>query len=158
VSNDCNFCQKLDAIDQLSANELVCELPYSVVLLGPWQRYQGYCIVVSRSHVTELSQLDTRHLFLGEMCLVARAIETCFHPKKLNYELLGNQVPHLHWHVIPRYADDPDAANPIWFAVERAKTDDAERQRLMARPMSAEQTANVLREQLRLYQSPLSRG
>ena len=43
------------------------------------------------------------------MCLLARAIETAFRPHKLNYELLGNQVPHLHWHLFPRYADDPDA-------------------------------------------------
>ena len=37
-----------------------------------------------------------------------------FRPRKLNYELLGNSVPHLHWHLIPRYSDDPMRTVPVW--------------------------------------------
>jgi diadenosine tetraphosphate (Ap4A) HIT family hydrolase len=32
----------------------------------------------------------------------------------MNYELLGNQVPHIHWHLIPRLADDPEPRWPVW--------------------------------------------
>jgi diadenosine tetraphosphate (Ap4A) HIT family hydrolase len=45
---------------------------------------------------------------------VARAVARAFAPRKLNYELLGNTVPHLHWHVLPRYADDPNPLRPVW--------------------------------------------
>lgn len=32
-------------------------------------------------------------------------------PVKLNYSILGNSVPHLHTHVVPRYREDP---RPLW--------------------------------------------
>ena len=44
-------------------------------------------------------------------------------PHKINLASLGNAVPHLHWHVIPRYADDPHFPQPIWATAERAFTD-----------------------------------
>src|ERR1700745_1659533 len=94
---DCPFCRKLSELDSLSTHELIWQFSNSVVLLGPWQYYQGYCIVVARTHATELIYLPEheRVAYFNEMCLVARAIEQAFHPRKLNYELLGNQVPHL---------------------------------------------------------------
>ena len=46
---------------------------------------------------------------------VARAIETAFAPIKLNYDVLGNSVPHLHTHIVPRYADDPRPGWPFPF-------------------------------------------
>lgn len=47
---------------------------------------------------------------------VAAAIRTAFKPRRLNYENLGNVVPHVHWHVIPRYEAprDPDPSNVVW--------------------------------------------
>jgi diadenosine tetraphosphate (Ap4A) HIT family hydrolase len=41
-------------------------------------------------------------------------------PDKINLASLGNVVPHLHWHVIPRYADDPHFPNPVWGARQRS--------------------------------------
>ncbi len=48
------------------------------------------------------------------MAFVAEAVFRAFEPRKLNYELLGNSVTHLHWHLVPRYADDPNPQWPIW--------------------------------------------
>ncbi len=45
---------------------------------------------------------------------MAEAIARVFQPVKMNYELLGNQVPHIHWHLVPRLATDPDLRQPIW--------------------------------------------
>jgi diadenosine tetraphosphate (Ap4A) HIT family hydrolase len=118
-------------LTQRDNNALVWHFPRSVAHVGPWQFYTGYCLLVSREHATELSQLGAkRSAFLTEMAILAEAIEACFQPSKLNYELLGNMVPHLHWHIFPRYADDPEKLSPVWLALERAKTDEAEKQRL----------------------------
>jgi diadenosine tetraphosphate (Ap4A) HIT family hydrolase len=35
-------------------------------------------------------------------------------PVRLNYACLGNLTTHVHWHVIPRHADDPEPLHPIW--------------------------------------------
>src|ERR1700738_4657617 len=100
----CLFCEKLSALGELPGDEVVWQFSHSVALLGPWQYYHGYCILVARRHATELSQLadEERQAYLGEMCLLARVLAECFRPRKMNYELLGNQVGHLHWHLFPR--------------------------------------------------------
>src|SRR5581483_972871 len=112
------------------------EFPHSVALLGPWQFYHGYCVLVSRKHASELSQLaeTERRGYLDEMCILAQAIEQCFRPHKLNYELLGNLVPHLHWHLFPRYLTDAERLRPVWPALDRAERDVSERQRLQTGP------------------------
>ncbi len=146
----CPFCRKLSALDQLPADEVIWQFSESIALLGPWQYYHGYCILVAREHATELFHLDDakRHAYFDEMCLLARAVEECFHPRKLNYELLGNQVPHLHWHLFPRYQEDPKALSPVWLAIDRAERDEAERRRLQAGPVSRVATVYVLRQKL----------
>jgi diadenosine tetraphosphate (Ap4A) HIT family hydrolase len=45
---------------------------------------------------------------------VARALAAVYRPLKMNYELLGNEVPHIHWHLIPRLSGDPAARGPVW--------------------------------------------
>src|SRR5262245_21569765 len=118
MAPDCPFCRKLDALNELPPGDLVWEFPHSVAVLGPWQFYHGYCILIARRHATELFHLDEaeRHAYLEEMTLLARAIADAFGPHKLNYELLGNQVPHLHWHLFPRYQHDPHVLRPVWQA------------------------------------------
>jgi diadenosine tetraphosphate (Ap4A) HIT family hydrolase len=91
-------------------------------------------VLVSRRHARELSELtdEVRRGYLEEMCLLARAIQKAYTPHKLNYELLGNQVPHLHWHLFPRFSDDPARLSPVWLAIDRAEHEPDERQRLQA--------------------------
>jgi diadenosine tetraphosphate (Ap4A) HIT family hydrolase len=48
------------------------------------------------------------------MAHVAEAVFRAFAPRKLNYELLGNSVSHLHWHIFPRYDNDPNPQWPVW--------------------------------------------
>ena len=151
-SAECPFCLKLAHVDSLSREELVWQFPHSIALLGPWQYYLGYCILVARRHASELNQLSEseRIAYLNEMCLLAKAIEAAFHPRKLNYELLGNQVPHLHWHLFPRYEHDPDALKPVWLRLERAERDETERQRLQTGPLERIEITRRLRNQLAL--------
>jgi diadenosine tetraphosphate (Ap4A) HIT family hydrolase len=147
---ECPFCRKVAAVAELPASELVWQFPHSIALLGPWQFYHGYCILVARRHATELAQLDDgeRQAYLEEMCLLARAIGQCFAPHKLNYELLGNQVPHLHWHLFPRYRPDPQLLQPVWLALDRTNRDEAECRRLKTGPCDPSETVAALRQQL----------
>lgn len=70
----------------------------------------GYSIAIwKRGHVAELTDLDDDALsgFGRETVLAAKAIQRVFAPAKLNFETLGNELPHLHTHVVPRYIGDP---------------------------------------------------
>jgi diadenosine tetraphosphate (Ap4A) HIT family hydrolase len=153
---DCLFCRKLDDLASLPEAEVVWRFPHSVAFLGQWQHYHGYCVLVSRRHATELSGLSDaeRRAYLDEMCLLAKAIEADFRPHKLNYELLGNQVPHLHWHLFPRYADDPDRLRPVWLALDAAERDADVRRRLEAGPEDRPATAARLRRSLHALGAP----
>jgi diadenosine tetraphosphate (Ap4A) HIT family hydrolase len=68
-------------------------------------------------HVSEPTELEPAEAatFWRELLAVGGSIETAFRPVKLNYNLLGNEVPHLHAHVVPRYADDPRPGWPFPF-------------------------------------------
>jgi diadenosine tetraphosphate (Ap4A) HIT family hydrolase len=151
-------CPLCDKLHQLPAELLVWQFPHSVALLGPWQYYTGYCVLVARSHTTELHQLPVavRAAFLDEMVLLSQAIATAFEPRKMNCESLGNQVPHLHWHLFPRSADDPETLKPVWLALERAEHDDAEKQRLQAAPIARAEIIERLRAALTQLQAPIA--
>jgi len=79
-------------------------------------RLPGYCIVVWRlGHVAEPADLDAGQAsrYWAEVVAVGRAVRARFSPVKMNYLTLGNTVPHLHTHVLPRYRDDPAPGGPI---------------------------------------------
>jgi diadenosine tetraphosphate (Ap4A) HIT family hydrolase len=132
MDGTCPFCRKLAEFEALPAGEILWRFPHSVAFLGQWQFYEGYAVLISRRHATELSQLkdEERRGFLEEMCLLASAIEAAYSPHKLNYELLGNVVPHLHWHIFPRMKTDPDHLKPVWLALDAAERDSAMKERM----------------------------
>ncbi len=156
TASACPFCRKLTVLDQLPPGELVWSFPHSVALLGAHQFYRGYCVLISRLHARELSGLPdaVRRAYLEEMCLLARAIEGAFRPHKLNYELLGNQVPHLHWHLLPRSQDDPDVLNPVWLALERARHDADLLRRLEQGPQERPALSAALHQELLRLNAP----
>ncbi len=95
---------------------VVAVLPSGRVELVNDEDFRGYCILVHRRHVTELFELSQaeRSRFVEDVTLVARVLEEQLRPAKINYEVLGNIVPHLHCHVVPRYPDDGYWGQPIW--------------------------------------------
>lgn len=79
---------------------------------------RGLSVVVWRGrHVVEPTELtDAEAAAYGrEVMQVARALQAVLQPVKLNYEVLGNAAPHLHTHLVPRYADDPRPGWPFPF-------------------------------------------
>ncbi len=113
----CLICNRITAIQQNKNPNFVCELETSYVVLGDSQFYRGYSLLLYKEHYCELHELPKtkRFTYLKEMSIVAAAVQEVFQPVKLNYELLGNRHPHLHWHITPRHADDPNIHNPIWI-------------------------------------------
>jgi diadenosine tetraphosphate (Ap4A) HIT family hydrolase len=77
---------------------------------------RGYSIVIWRGrHVAEPTELDEDEAaaYWRELLHVGAALERHLEPVKMNYEVLGNSLPHLHTHVMPRYADDPKPGWPF---------------------------------------------
>src|SRR5215510_11730692 len=83
--------------------------------------YTGYCRAVWNAHVKEMTDLamPERLRFMGMVFTVEQALRTLLKPDKINLASLGNATPHLHWHVIPRFRDDPHFPNSIWGAATR---------------------------------------
>ena len=150
MNPECPFCDKVNRLNELPDEDLVWQFPHSVALLGPWQYHTGYCILVARIHAAELHHLplEQRRGFLDEMVLLGQVIDACFRPRKLNCESLGNQVPHLHWHLFPRRHDDSETLKAAWLALDRAETDAAEKQRLQTGLYSRPEITRRLRSQL----------
>lgn len=94
----------------------IAELEHSYVILNRDQFFPGYTLLFSKAHVTELFHLDrrVRGELMEEISRVAEALFATFRPDKINYELLGNMVPHMHWHLVPRFASEPLWPRPIW--------------------------------------------
>jgi diadenosine tetraphosphate (Ap4A) HIT family hydrolase len=101
---------------QSEADLRIAELEHSYLILNRDQFFPGYCLLVTKQHQTELFHLDqpARQGLMEEVSRVAQALATYFQPDKLNYELLGNMVPHIHWHLVPRFRSEPLWPRPIW--------------------------------------------
>jgi len=97
---------------------------------------QGYVCLVSKLHAVELHDLPeaSAAAFMRDARRVSRALAAATGAVKLNYEIHGNSLPHLHLHFFPRYRGDffegqaisPElAAQPVYASGEFAKTRDA---------------------------------
>ncbi|MGE0558200.1 MAG: HIT family protein [Burkholderiales bacterium] len=83
--------------------------------------YPGFCRVIWNSHVREMSDLsetDRTHC-MRIVFATERVLRQALKPDKINLASLGNLVPHVHWHVIPRFADDPHFPQPVWGTRQR---------------------------------------
>ena len=76
----------------------------------------GFCRVIWNQHVAEMTDLtygEREHL-MTLVFAVEEAIRQVMHPDKMNIAALGNMVPHIHWHLIPRYKDDAFYPGSAW--------------------------------------------
>ncbi|HET7014314.1 MAG TPA: HIT family protein [Streptosporangiaceae bacterium] len=83
---------------------------------------RGYTIVIWRGrHVNEPTELDDVEAsgYWAEVLTVARALIATYRPLKMNYETLGNSLPHLHTHLIPRFEEDPAPGQPFPLSAQQ---------------------------------------
>jgi len=95
----------------------ICELPASVLGLYDDDRFPGRCILVYKEHREEFESLDPAEVqkFMQDVQRAARAIRAATGADRMNFAVLGNAVPHLHAHLIPRiHEGDPVPNKSPW--------------------------------------------
>lgn len=124
--DDCPACQRLNRANSAADPFWLADLRESIVILHKHQRYPGWCTLWLRDHHEHLAilprarqealQLDV----LDVAAAMHAALDSPVHaglpagPIRINYECLGNVVAHVHWHLIPRRAADPDPRATVW--------------------------------------------
>lgn len=136
----CEFCRRDEPTRATYPTE-VARLRVSRWFLGANQYVRGYSVLILDRHAIELHDLDRteRRSFVEDIADAGCALERALHPIKMNIELLGNVVPHLHCHLKPRYPDDQPGHARI-FQDAQVK---------IMSPAELEQLATMLRSRIR---------
>lgn len=87
---------------------VIARLAFSDVTMDESVSIRGYCCLIPRTHAVELHDLgeDDAFAFMKDVQTAARVIQEATGAIKLNYEIHGNVIPHIHMHIIPRYPGD----------------------------------------------------
>ncbi len=111
---DCPACAEI-ATGTTDEGFIVARLQLSQLRLMRNQFVPGYSVLVCTRHVPEPHHLspDEQTLFFQDLVRASRGLERAYAPVKMNINLLGNLVPHLHAHLLPRYYGDPAPGRPI---------------------------------------------
>lgn len=85
---------------------------------------EGWCRVIWNDHVSELTDLSKgdRHTVFEAVLALEEALRAELTPVKINIASLGTAAPHLHFHVVPRFEDDPTFPEPVWLPPARVST------------------------------------
>ncbi len=121
----CPACDRIARIRRGEDPELLAELDESYAVLADCQRWRGWCTLLLKDHHEHLADLpiERQTRLFTDVARVARAIRVVTAPRRLNYECLGNVLAHVHWHIIPRHADDPQPHDTIWVRPAEERTD-----------------------------------
>jgi diadenosine tetraphosphate (Ap4A) HIT family hydrolase len=115
MKRDCPLC------NPATREHLIWSSRRCRVILAADPDYPAFCRVIWRDHVAEMTQLRAaeRSYFLSVVFAVEESLRRLLRPAKMNLASLGNQVPHLHWHVVPRFRDDAHFPDSIWSTRRR---------------------------------------
>ncbi len=105
----CDLCKP-------SPHEILWQDNFCRVVLLNDADYPAYCRVELVEHIKEMSDLapEQRARMMEVVFAVEVAMREVVNPEKINLASLGNKTPHLHWHIIPRFADDKHFPNSHW--------------------------------------------
>ena len=103
--------------DESSFGIRIAEGRYSDAYLQREAMQRGWAVVVWRGpHVAEAHDLSyASGDYWSEVLAASRAVEAHLRPVKLNLMQLGNSLPHLHTHIVPRYEEDENPGGPFVF-------------------------------------------
>ena len=96
-------------------NDFIAELNASFLIAGEDSPMKGYCFLLLKRHAVELYELSAEEgaAFMYDIQRVSKAVHELTSAVKLNYEIHGNTIPHLHLHLFPRYIGDAFENQPI---------------------------------------------
>jgi diadenosine tetraphosphate (Ap4A) HIT family hydrolase len=96
--------------------DLIAPLSTSSLYLAMNQTYRGQCVLILDRHAVRPDQLTTDEWlgFCRDLYTAQKTVVTVARPDHVNVASLGNVLPHMHWHIIPRFRDDPRWGAPIW--------------------------------------------
>jgi diadenosine tetraphosphate (Ap4A) HIT family hydrolase len=116
MPESCEICQKVGAARTGQLPFLIHEFEHSFLVVGDHQLFPGYCVLHTKEHAREPFDLPpaTQATLFQELMTSAKAIHAEYQPWKINYGCYGNQVPHVHWHIFPRYESDPARRLTPW--------------------------------------------
>lgn len=108
-ANSCDLCQ--DSLYPI----LWSNSQFRIILVND-QGLKGYCRLEAIKHIKEISDLPEAVFsqVFNILYIIEKALIFVLRPEKINLASLGNQTPHLHWHIIPRFLDDSFYPNSIW--------------------------------------------
>ncbi|MFZ4714417.1 MAG: HIT family protein [Bacteriovoracaceae bacterium] len=112
----CVLCSKLELIKENNFKFIIHEFKNSYWILGDHQFFKGYSQIIFKDHVRdlhELSKATQRDLFM-EVMEADKISRLTLSPWKMNLSLYGNAVPHIHWHLFPRYENEVDCKKVPW--------------------------------------------
>ncbi|MDF2879204.1 MAG: hypothetical protein K0S30_2300 [Clostridia bacterium] len=103
--NTCFYCEKDQRLKDLMVE--IGQLETSTVYLFKEQSHRGRCVVAYNQHVNELFELEDEELalFMKDVKRVAAAVQKTFSPNKINYGAYSDKLPHLHFHIVPKYEE-----------------------------------------------------
>lgn len=106
VVSGCKYCL-------LKKEDILFETDTSYIVEGS-PVFHGHLQVVYKDHVEQITELSPLQFsrFSQDLLRTSAIVKEVFEPDKVNYALLGNWYPHLHWHVYPRYRHEPDFGQP----------------------------------------------
>ena len=109
--SDCALCAQ-------AGGEVLWDDGFARVVLAGDADHPGFCRVILKAHAKEMTDLAEaeRARLMGIVYAVEAMLRELLAPEKINLASFGNVVPHLHWHVIPRFAGDPHFPNSVWSA------------------------------------------
>jgi len=116
---NCPFCLPRD--EETRYWKKIKSLSISTLYLHKIQSYLGYSLLIyDKNHSIRSSQLRKTEWesFCEDLRISQLAIEKIVKPDHINIAALGNQLAHLHWHIIPRYNNDARWGKPIWTTHE----------------------------------------
>ena len=123
---NCAYCAEGGLLNAFGIK--IGELPASKVYLFKEQSHKGRCIVASKHHVSELVDLPEadRNAFMADVCKVSKAIHKLFSPAKVNYGAYGDTGCHLHFHLVPKYANEFEWGGTFEMNPKRTALSDGE--------------------------------